>query len=182
MLVIGAGDMAETCARHLHKNGFRHLVVANRSLASAERLAGRFGGRAVGLNDLERELAAADVVLCSTSSPTAVVTRPIAEAALAGRAGRPLLLLDLAMPRDVDPSVDDLPGVHRLDLDHLGAVARRQQRRRQEDLAAARRMVDHHIRELSHHLRVPSRPTNSTTPSGRSAPGKGACLSNPLPA
>ena len=181
VLVIGAGDMAETCARHLHKNGFRHLVVANRSPANAERLAARFGGRAVGLNHLPQELSDADVVLCSTSSPTAVITRSLAEAALARRGGRPLLLLDLAMPRDVDPSVDDLPGVHRLDLDHLGAVARRQQRRRQEDLVAARRLVDLHLDELLQNLRVAGRNRPEPAQTGRPAPGKGADLTNPVP-
>ncbi len=181
VLVIGAGDMAETCARHLHKNGFRHLVVANRSPANAERLAARFEGRAVGLDRLEEEMSKADVVICSTSSPSAVVTRPLAEAALAIRGERPLLLLDLAMPRDVDPSVDDLPGVHRLDLDHLGAVARRQQRRRREDLVAARRLVDLHVDELVQQLQVGARLGSAPAQTGRTVPGRGAEPTKPLP-
>jgi glutamyl-tRNA reductase len=115
VLIIGAGSMGALAGATLRRRGVTDLVVANRSPERAARLAATLGARAVALDDVAREIAAADLVVSSTGS-----TGIIVEAAQVGdRTTRPLVLLDLALPRDVDPAVAEHPGVTYVDLDTL---------------------------------------------------------------
>jgi len=137
-LVLGAGSMGSLAAATLLRAGVAELIVANRSPERAERLTAQLGGqpslrvdgrsptiRATGLGDLPGELGRADVVVACTGAIGMVVSGEVVEAAVAARAGRPLVLLDLALPRDVDGGAGVLPGVHYVDLAALQEPAAR---------------------------------------------------------
>lgn len=118
-LVLGAGEMAELAAVALQQHGAASITCINRTQARAERLARRVNGTALAWPNLVTALAAADIVVAATSAPHPVLMVEHVHAALALRDGRPLLLLDIALPRDIEVTVDDLPGVQRVDIDHL---------------------------------------------------------------
>ena len=125
VLVIGAGENAELTARALRDRGVETLFVANRRYDRALGLAQRFGGRAITFDDMPRELEASDIVVTSTGAPHQIVGREELEFVAASRMGRPLVLIDLAVPRDIEPSVRDCPGIALYDMDDLQrAVAR----------------------------------------------------------
>ena len=120
VLVIGAGSMSALAATTASRSGAASIAVANRTRRNAERLAARVNGHAVALADLGPALAAADVAVSCTGAEGHVITRDLVSAALAGRKHRgPLVVLDLAMPRDVEPAVADLPGVAVIGMDQL---------------------------------------------------------------
>jgi glutamyl-tRNA reductase len=114
-LVVGAGSMGALAGTSLRRRGVVDIVVANRSRERAERLATNLGGRAVRLEELEAEIAAADLLVSSTGATGLVVDA----AAVGPRAERPLMVLDLALPRDVAPAVGEQPGVTYVDIDAL---------------------------------------------------------------
>jgi glutamyl-tRNA reductase len=122
VLVIGAGSMGALAGTTLRRAGVGEVVVANRTAANAERLAATLEGRGVGLDALPVELIAADVLVTSTGATGIVVSRDVVAAAVEHRAGRPLVVLDLALPHDVEPSVRSLPGVTLVDLATLQAA------------------------------------------------------------
>jgi glutamyl-tRNA reductase len=115
VLVVGAGSMGALSATTLARRG-ADVVVSSRTAAHAARLATAVGGRAAGMSALPDELAVADVVVTCTGATGLVVHTDVVAAAMAGRDGRPLVVVDLALPRDVDPGVAGLPGVHVVDL------------------------------------------------------------------
>lgn len=119
VLLIGAGQMGELAARNLLDNGCAALTVANRTYNRAASLAARFGGSAAGLSLLPQLLAEVDIAVSCTGAPSLVVTRPMLEDALARRNGRPLFLIDIAVPRDIDPGAAELQGVDVYDIDDL---------------------------------------------------------------
>ena len=143
VLLLGAGKMSELTARNLRSRGARVAAVANRTLEHAQELADTLGARALGLDDLGDELAAADVVVASTSSREPIVRKSDVAAVLRARRGRPLLLVDLAVPRDLDPAINELDNCFLYDIDDLEAVVaetitgRRSEAARAEQLVAA---------------------------------------------
>jgi glutamyl-tRNA reductase len=125
VLVIGAGENAELTARALRDRGVETLFVANRRYDRALGLAQRFGGQAITFDDMPRELEKADIVVTSTGAPHQIVGREELEFVAASRMGRPLVMIDLAVPRDIEPSVRDCPGIALYDMDDLQrAIAR----------------------------------------------------------
>jgi glutamyl-tRNA reductase len=125
VLVIGAGENAELTARALRDRGVETLFVANRRYERARSLAQRFGGRAVNFDEIPRELDVADIVVASTGAPHQVLGREELEGLAASRMGRPIVLIDLAVPRDIDPAARDCPAIALHDMDDLQrAVAR----------------------------------------------------------
>jgi len=122
VLVVGAGSMSSLAATTAARLGAAHIVVANRTADRAGRLAEAVGGSTADLSDLAGPVAGADLVISCTGASGMVIGSDLVTEALArrGQPGRPLVLLDLAMPRDVDPAVADLPGVHLVGLDMLG--------------------------------------------------------------
>ncbi len=122
VLIVGAGATASLAGTLARREGAGDLVVLNRTPERAQRLAATLEGRSGGLDALQAELARADVVICATASVGLVVERSAVTQAVAARDGRPLLLVDLALPRDVDPAARSVPGVRLLDLDALSAV------------------------------------------------------------
>ena len=125
VLVIGAGETAELTARALAAKGVQAIFIANRHYDRAIGLAQRFAGRAVRFEDLPEEMTGADIVVASTSSPHSVIERDGLAEVMAARDGRPLLLIDLAVPRDIHPSCRDLPGISLYDMDDLQALVER---------------------------------------------------------
>jgi glutamyl-tRNA reductase len=122
VLVIGAGKIGELAVRNLVFRGATIAFVANRTAGRAEQLTQRFGGEPLTLDRVDAELERADVVLSSTSASGWILTRAQVERALPGRKGRPLFLIDLAVPRDVDPAIHELDGCYVYDIDDLEAV------------------------------------------------------------
>jgi glutamyl-tRNA reductase len=141
-LLIGAGDTIELVARHLAQTGVARLFVANRTLANAETLAERFDGQAVPLTDLGRHLADADLVIASTASREPLLDAAMVEAALNARRRKPMLIIDLAVPRDVAPDVAELDDVFVYTVDDLGAVVEESLRSRREAARQAEAIIE----------------------------------------
>jgi glutamyl-tRNA reductase len=111
--------MAELAVESLRKRGVSQVLVVNRTQPRAQELARRWGGEAAALETLPEALAAADVVIASTGAPHLIIRREMAAAALAQRGGRPIVFMDIAVPRDIDPQIADLPGARLYDMDSL---------------------------------------------------------------
>ena len=142
VLLVGAGETIELAARHLREGRVRRLLVANRTLAHAQELASRHGGVALPLDELDRHLADADVVLSATASREPVIHATQVAAALARRRHRPMLLLDLAVPRDIDPAVGALDDAFLHTIDDLERAIEDNRRSRREAAAEAEAIVD----------------------------------------
>lgn len=141
VLLIGAGATAELTARALAAHGADAIFVANRRYGRARALAERFGGSAARIDELPGQLEAADIVVSATNSPPHVIEREELELIAAARAGRPLLLIDLAVPRDIDPACREVPGVRVHDVDDVQALADRNASGRRTEARAAERIA-----------------------------------------
>jgi glutamyl-tRNA reductase len=141
-LLIGAGEMAELAVEHLKRHGVARLIVANRTLSRGLELAGRFGGEAVSLAELENQLLTADIVISSTGAPEAILTRDQVKSAMRKRKQRPLFLIDIAVPRDLDPAINDLDNVYLYNIDDLQGVIQANLEHRQEEAAKAARIIE----------------------------------------
>jgi glutamyl-tRNA reductase len=141
-LLVGAGETIELTARHLAEHGLQRMIIANRSLERAQRLAGAFSGYAIGLRDLARHLYEADIVICSTASPQPLLDRAMVGRALEQRRRRPMFILDIAVPRDVDPAVAALEDVYLYSVDDLHGVIEENLRTRREAALQAEEIID----------------------------------------
>ena len=135
--IVGAGKIGSRAARRLTKRGASLSFVANRTEARARELAAELGGSTVPLERLVEALDDADIVVSSTSSPDFVLTRDELARVLPARKGRPLLLIDLAVPRDLDPAINELPDCYLYDIDDLEAVVHETARGREAEFAKA---------------------------------------------
>jgi glutamyl-tRNA reductase len=151
-LVIGAGENGELTARALHERGVDTVFVANRRYDRAIGLAQRFGGRAVRFDELPRQLVEADIVVSSTSSPHQIVGHDELALVSAQREGRPLLIIDIAVPRDIEPSVRELHGVTLYDMDDLQREVARNMGSREAEAVRARRLVEQEVERFSRWL------------------------------
>jgi glutamyl-tRNA reductase len=142
VLVVGAGETAELTARALATRGVHAIFIANRHYDRAIGLAERFGGRAVRFEELPSLLVDADIVVSSTSSPHHVVERDALSEVMSERSGRPLLLIDLAVPRDIHPSCRELPGVTVHDMDDLQSLVERNTSGREAEARRAEKILD----------------------------------------
>src|SRR3954454_15427962 len=145
VLVIGAGENGELTARALHERGVDTVFVANRRYDRAIGLAQRFGGHAVRFEDLPRQLLAADIVVGATASPHQIVGRDEMQLVAGQRAGRPLLMIDIAVPRDIEPSVREVAGVTLYDMDDLQREVARNMGSREGEAVRARQLVDQEV-------------------------------------
>jgi glutamyl-tRNA reductase len=152
VVILGAGDTSELTARALADQGAGTIFVANRHADRALSLAQRFGGSVVGLDKLPDQLLRADIVLCSTSSPHPIVGREELELVMAERRGRPLLLIDIAVPRDVDPACGELEGVNLYDIDDLQSVVARNLSTRENEAPRAQEIVEEEIHRFARWL------------------------------
>jgi glutamyl-tRNA reductase len=142
VLLVGAGETIELAAKHLADGGVKRLLVANRTLAHAQELASRHGGVALPLSELDRHLGEADVVISATAAREPVVTRAQVAAALAQRRHRPMLLLDLAVPRDIEAGVAELKDVFLYTVDDLERAIEDNRRSRREAAQEAEAIIE----------------------------------------
>jgi glutamyl-tRNA reductase len=161
VLVIGAGDTSEKTARALLSRGAKGIVVTNRSLEKAQALAADLGGRAVGFDEWANEFGRIDIVISSTSAPHYVLDRTRLEPLMKLRRQKPLLLIDIAVPRDIEPEVNFMDDVYLYNIDDLQAIAADYLKQRQEEIARCEAI----IREKAQVLLSPpaSRPPSSGT-------------------
>ena len=141
-LMIGAGEMIEDCARHFCGQGIRSLTICNRSPERAASVAEQFQARAVGLDRLAEELPAHDIVIACTASSVPLVKKDMIRAALSGRRQQPMFVLDLSVPRNVEPAVAELGDAYLYTVDDLREIAERGHRKRSQALDEATRIVE----------------------------------------
>ena len=149
VIILGAGDTGEKTARALLSRGARSLKVSNRSFDRAAALAEELGGRAIHFDEWEREFAKVDIIVSSTSAPHHVLDRARMERLLRTRPSRPLLLIDLAVPRDIDPEVEKLEDVFLYNVDHLQTVADAYTRLRRDEVARCEEIIRIRVQALS---------------------------------
>jgi glutamyl-tRNA reductase len=148
VLVIGAGETSEKTARALLSRGARSIIVANRSHDRAVALAGELGGRAVPFDDWAGEFQKIDIAISSTSAPHHILDRAKLEPLMKLRHHRPLLLIDIAVPRDIDPEVNFLENVYLYNIDDLQAIADDYLRLRQEEIARCEQIIAEKVKAL----------------------------------
>ncbi len=141
-LLIGAGETIELAARHLHENKLNRMIVANRTLEKARKLAKEFAGYAITLEEIPVHLAEADVVISSTASQTHVLTKDEVKQAIKVRKHRPMFMVDIAVPRDIEPSVGDLDDVYLYSVDDLNEVIQDNLRSREQEALKAEEIID----------------------------------------
>jgi glutamyl-tRNA reductase len=148
VLVVGAGKMGDLSARHLKASGIGTLHVVNRTLARAEELAGRLGGRAAPWEELDALLKRVDIVLCSTGASDPVIRRDRVERVMRARKGRWLFFIDIAVPRDVEPEVGELENVYLYDVDELEKVVAENRAGREVEAQDALAILDEELKKL----------------------------------
>jgi glutamyl-tRNA reductase len=144
--------MVELCATHFAAQHPRRLTFANRTLERAQAFADRFLGRAITLNDLPAQLAGHDIVVSSTASTLPIIGKGLMERALLARKHRPMLMFDLAVPRDIEEEVGQLEDVFLYGVDDLGKVAREGMDVRQNAVAQAEVIIENQVTEFMHWL------------------------------
>jgi glutamyl-tRNA reductase len=148
VLLVGAGKMSELAARQMVRRGARASVLGGRTFEKAGQLAASLGGRAAPFESLRAELAHADVAISGTGAPGIVIEREDVEVAQSLRHGRPLFLIDIAVPRDIAPEAGHVAGVFLYDIDDLQKVSAANLRERKKEAAAAEAIVEHEVREF----------------------------------
>ncbi|NPV26353.1 MAG: glutamyl-tRNA reductase [Firmicutes bacterium] len=151
-LIIGAGEMSELTARHLVANGVVSVLVSNRSYERAVELATQFGGVAVKFDQLSRYLERADIVISCTAACHYVVHPAAVEQAMQAREGRKIFMIDIAVPRDIDPAVANIPGVYLYDIDDLQHVVDSNLMERQKEAVKAEKIIQQEIIEFNNWL------------------------------
>ena len=155
VLLIGAGDTGEKTARSLMSRGVERIVVSNRSPERAEKLAAEFKGYAIASNQWQDHFQSIDIVVSSTSSPGFVVTRSRLEGLMKLRKNRPLFLIDLAVPRDVEPEVDLLSNVYLYNIDDLQGMATESLESREKEIVHCEKIIEEKIESLMPDITVP---------------------------
>jgi glutamyl-tRNA reductase len=145
VLMVGAGDMIALAARHFMSAGVQRMVIANRTLGRAQTLAAELKAYAVGLEDLDKELAQADIVIACTASTVPLITKSAVEAAIGARRRRPIFMVDLAVPRDIDPAVADLEDVYLFSIDDLQQLIDENKQQRAAAAGGARVVIDEEV-------------------------------------
>ncbi|HEY6644164.1 glutamyl-tRNA reductase [Povalibacter sp.] len=153
-LLVGAGETIALAARHLHANGLRRMIIANRSLDRAQELAREFDGYAIGLEALASHLSEADIVISSTASPTTVITYDAVRGALRERRRKPMFMADIAVPRDIDAEVAKLEDVYLFTIDDLQNVVNENIESRREAARDASQMIAAEIAQFEQQLKT----------------------------
>lgn len=144
-MLLGAGEMGELAAMHLIQAGIDEIMVVNRTLAHGEALASRFHGRALPFENLEESLKDADIIIASTSSKDPVLNAAAVKKAMKARKNRPMFFIDIAVPRDIDPDVNELDNVYLYDIDDLRDVVEENMAGRKAEAERAKRIVEEEV-------------------------------------
>lgn len=152
VLILGAGKMSELAARHLASSGAKSILVSNRTYERAVELACELGGEAIRFDDVFSHLPQADIVISSTGAPHFLIRREQVEQVLDGRKQRPIFFVDIAVPRDIDPAVNELDNAFVYDIDDLGQVAEANKKQRQAEAARAEEILQQETGKLMRRL------------------------------
>ncbi len=147
-LIVGAGAVAEQVVENLRARGIGELELVNRSFERAEELARRFGGKALDWESLGTAIAHAEIIVVSVSGSAHVLTRTMVERAMLARAGRALCLIDLSVPRSVEPDVEGMYNVYLFNVDHLGEIVEQNKKAREAEIPRAEAIVDEHVNKF----------------------------------
>ncbi len=149
VMLIGAGEMAELAAEHLVGQGVKEVVVANRTLERAVTLAKRFHGRAISLEELVDQLEHVDIIVSSTGATELILTRGDVQPVMRRRRNQPLFFIDIAVPRDLDPAINELDNIYLYDIDDLNNVVEMNKSERDKEAVKAARIVDEETYKFS---------------------------------
>ncbi|PLX92997.1 MAG: glutamyl-tRNA reductase [Desulfuromonas sp.] len=145
VLIIGAGEMCELAARHFVNNGVTSVMVTNRTFERAEKLATDFQGRALTFDDFPDHLAQVDIILTSTGAPTFILEKKKMEEVIRLRKNKPMLIIDIAVPRDIDPKVNDIDNIYLYDVDDLQGVVQANLKERHKEAKKAEGIIEQEI-------------------------------------
>ncbi|MCB1089257.1 MAG: NAD(P)-binding domain-containing protein, partial [Verrucomicrobiae bacterium] len=157
VMVVGAGEMSRQVAQSLLSRGASSIFVSNRSHDKAVELAAELKGEAVRFDDWERVLKQVDIVISSTSAPHPIIHPAMIETVMPHRFGRSLFLIDIAVPRDIEPAVNDIDNVYLYDIDFLERIAARARVEREKQIALCEAMIERHIDEKGIEALAPER-------------------------
>ncbi len=147
VMLIGAGDMSRTVAQSLLSRGAKSVIVSNRSFDRAEELAGEIGGEAIRFDDWESRIAGTDIVISSTSAPHTIIHPDGVHDAMRRRRGRPLFVIDIAVPRDVEPAVGEIPDVYLAPIDALANIASQARKKREKQVQQCELLLAGYVEE-----------------------------------
>lgn len=145
LLLVGAGEMAELACMHFLSGGIKNILIANRTLSKALELAEKFKGSAYSLEELPSALILADIVISSTSAPHYIITKNLVSSILKPRKYKPLFIIDIAVPRDVEPEVNKLENVFLYDIDDLKSVVEENLKERQKEAIRAKVIIEEEV-------------------------------------
>ena len=148
VMLIGAGKMSELSAKHLLADGVGSVIVANRNFDRAVEMAERFNGRAVRYDEAKAEMVRADIIISSTGAPHQILSKADLQEIILQRRNRPIFLIDIAVPRDIDPRANDIDNVYLYDLDDLQGVVQANLRERQREADRAEALIDREVRQF----------------------------------
>ena len=142
VLLVGAGETIELATRHLHSQGVGNIIIANRSVERAQTLADEFNGQAISLQHISEHLYRSDIVISSTASPLPIIGKGTVERALKQRKHQPIFMVDLAVPRDIEPEVSELDDIYLYSVDDLQSVIEENMENRQQAAEQAIEIID----------------------------------------
>jgi glutamyl-tRNA reductase len=142
VLLVGAGETIELATRHLHSQGVNKIIIANRSVERAQKLADEFQGEAISLQQIGNHLHRSDIVISSTASPLPIIGKGTVERALKQRRHEPIFMVDLAVPRDIEPEVNELDDIYLYSVDDLQSVIEQNMENRQQAAQQAHEIID----------------------------------------
>ncbi len=154
ILILGAGKMSELTAKHMQSSGATSIAVSNRTFSRAEELACKLGGRAVEFDRFPEEMLHSDIVITSTGAPDAIVTRGMMKKITRERRRRPIFMIDIAVPRDIDPSAGELDGVFLYDIDDLDTLVQQSISGRKKEIERVRAIVAEEVQKFNVRLRT----------------------------
>lgn len=155
VMILGAGETAEITARSLQSRGAKAILVSNRTYERAASLAETLGGKAIHFDQWDAAFGEIDILIGSTGAPHAVVPKSKLAPLMKRRTDRPLFCIDLAVPRDFEPTVNDLDGVYLYDIDSLQGIAQEGIRVRQSEMSRCEAMIEKHVGEFANWLVTP---------------------------
>jgi glutamyl-tRNA reductase len=148
VMIIGAGKMGEACVRHLSKKGTRSVLVSNRSFERAQNLAQEFGGKAIRFDDCLEAMIEADIVVSSTGCPHTILHRADVARVMPARRNRPLVLIDIAVPRDIAADVQEVGNVYLYDVDDLDVIVQENVRLREQEVVRCRQIIEDNTADI----------------------------------